>query len=107
MNSETLAYRGRTRSRTLATCLCLAVALGAGCSRTVIEAPPQDQTEVVTESPGPDFVWVGGYWGWGWWGHYTWIGGHWERPDHPHGVWVRPYWEHRGDRYVMVEGHWR
>jgi hypothetical protein len=80
---------------------------GTGCGRTVVvEAPPQEQTEVVTVAPGPDYVWIGGYWGWSW-GHYVWIAGRWERPGHPHAVWIQPRWEHRGGRYVFIKGYWR
>ncbi len=106
MNSDTLVKRGGARALACAAGLILAASLGAGCSKTVVVAPPPAQTEIVTESPGPDYVWVGGYWGWSW-GRYVWIGGHWDRPDHPHAVWVQPRWEHRGDHYVMVEGYWR
>jgi hypothetical protein len=88
----------------LAAGLVLAAA-AAGCSRTVMEAPPPAQTEVETVAPGPDYVWIGGYWDWSW-GHYAWIGGHWERPDHPRAEWIQPRWEHRGDRYVFVKGYW-
>ena len=33
-------------------------------SETVVvtEAPPAPQTEVIPVAPGPDYVWVGGYW---------------------------------------------
>jgi len=57
-------------------------------------------------SPGPDFVWVGGYWGWSG-GRHSWMAGHWERPPHVRAEWVQPRWEHRGRGYVFVRGFWR
>jgi hypothetical protein len=77
-----------------------------GCSRTIVEAPPPPQQEVVVGQPGPDYVWIGGFWGWHW-GHYSWSAGHWEKPPHVRAVWDAPRWEHRGGRYVFVEGRWR
>lgn len=71
--------------------------------------PPPPRHEVIVESsrPGPDFVWVGGYWD-GAPGHYVWTPGHWDRPPHGHGVWVGPRWEvdHDG-HYHQVKGEWR
>ncbi|MGA2017990.1 MAG: YXWGXW repeat-containing protein [Opitutaceae bacterium] len=86
--------------------LCLVGLAAAGCSRTVVEAPPPPQEEVVAACPGPDYIWIGGYWDWSW-GHYVWVGGRWERPAHVRAEWVRPRWEHRGDRYVLIKGYWR
>lgn len=106
MNSEGLASQGGAKGGLRAACFCLAVAALAGCSRTVVEAPPPAQAEVVAACPGPDYVWIGGYWDWSW-GHYVWIGGRWERPAHPRAEWIRPRWERRGERYVLVKGYWR
>jgi WXXGXW repeat (2 copies) len=106
MNSTKLPNRRPLKAWACAAGLCLAAMVGPGCSRTIVEAPPPPQTEIVTESPGADFVWIGGYWGWSW-GHYVWIGGHWERPDHPHAIWVGPNWERHGDHYEFVKGYWR
>src|SRR6185312_14069874 len=52
-------------------------------------APPPPRHEVIVASPGPDYVWVNGYWG-GEPGHYSWVGGHWDRPPHRGSVWVSP-----------------
>ena len=74
-------------------------------------APPPPRHEVVVERdrPGPDYVWMGGYWD-GAPGHYVWVNGHWDRPPHghEHGVWVAPHYERDHDgHYVRVEGRWR
>ncbi len=74
---------------------------------TYVESePPPPQTEVVVASPGPDFVWVGGYWGFNA-GRREWVRGTWQRPPHPHATWVAPRWEHHGRGYVFVRGTWR
>src|ERR1019366_4545878 len=41
-------------------------------------------------APGPDYIWVDGYWypvG----GHYKWHEGYWSRPPYPGAVWVAPH----------------
>jgi len=95
-----------TKAGVLAIGMCLAGLAVAGCSRTAVEAPPAPQEEVVAACPGPEYVWIGGYWDWSW-GHYVWVGGRWERPSYPRAEWVRPRWEHRGGHFVLIRGYWR
>jgi hypothetical protein len=80
-----------------------------GCAGPVYYAnvpPPPVRAEAIIASPGPGFVWVGGYWGWRGNAH-VWVAGSWMRPPHPHSVWVAPRWEARGGRYYFHEGRWR
>lgn len=52
-------------------------------------------------SPGPDFIWVEGYWspvG----SHYQWHDGYWSRPPYLGARWVAP--RHDGERFF--EGYW-
>lgn len=80
--------------------------VAVGGEVVVNEAPPAPYSETIIASPGPGFVWVGGYWGWagsGW----HWQGGHWARPPHGGAVWVGPRYYVRGSRHVWVHGHWR
>ena len=71
------------------------------------DAPPPPMTEtVVGVAPGPDYVWIGGYWGWDH-GHRAWVRGRWDHPPRHGAVWVTPRWEHRDGRYVFVRGYWR
>lgn len=45
--------------------------------------PPQPQTEIIIQAPGPDYVWVGGAWLWiG--NRWAWRSGYWHRPRHPY-----------------------
>ncbi len=72
-------------------------------------APPPPPREVVIERnrPGPDYVWIGGYWD-GAPGHYVWRAGRWDHPPHPHAVWSPPRWDRdRDGHYHQVRGEWR
>lgn len=71
------------------------------------DPPPLAQSEVMVESPGPDYVWVGGYWAWrpGPTPH-TWVKGHWEIPPRPHAKWEQPRWDKHGKGYIFVRGSW-
>jgi len=63
--------------------------------------PPPRVLAVVPASPGPEFIWVGGYWypvG----NHYKWHEGYWTRPPYAGAVWVAP--RHDGERFF--EGYW-
>jgi hypothetical protein len=75
---------------------------------TVDAPPPPPRAEVVVGvSPGPDYIWVGGFWD-GTPGHYVWRAGHWDRPPRPHAAWVAPHWEKDHDgHYHQVKGEWR
>jgi len=71
----------------------------------VTEAPPAPQVEVAPASPGPEYVWVGGYWSWQ--GRWVWMPGRWAlRPAH-HSVWVPGHWAARRRGWVWVQGHWQ
>jgi hypothetical protein len=69
--------------------------------------PPPDQVDVVVGvAPAPDFIWIGGFWGWGPDG-WAWHRGYWGRPPHSGAVWLRPHYAYRGGRHVWVHGGWR
>lgn len=72
----------------------------------IMEAPPQLRREHAGYRPGPDYVWIDGYWAW----HgrrYEWVPGRWDRPPHGHGKWNAPRYERRGNSYIFIEGSWR
>jgi len=63
--------------------------------------PPPRVIRVQPPRPGPEFVWVEGYWypvG----NHYKWHDGYWTRPVYPAARWVAPRYE--GGRYFA--GYW-
>jgi hypothetical protein len=74
----------------------------------VVDAPPPPPRRevIIGVSPGPDFVWVGGYWD-GAPGHYTWVGGRWDHAPRGHGQWVAPHWDRDHDgHYHQTRGEW-
>jgi hypothetical protein len=66
--------------------------------------PPPPMVRVLPPRPGPEFLWVGGYWypvGM----HYKWHAGYWTHPPYPGAYWVVP--RHDGARYFAgYWGHW-
>jgi len=63
--------------------------------------PPPRVVAVVPARPGPEFIWVEGYWypvG----GRYRWHEGYWTRPPYAGARWVGPH--HDGDRFF--ECYW-
>lgn len=68
--------------------------------------PQEDTTVVVGVPPGPDFIWVGGFWGWGP-GGWAWHRGYWGHPPHPGMRWFGPRYAYRGGRHIWVRGGWR
>ena len=63
--------------------------------------PPPRVVAVAPTRPGPEFVWVEGYWypvG----HHYKWHDGYWTVPPYERAQWVAP--RHDGDRFY--EGYW-
>src|SRR5438309_10428537 len=63
--------------------------------------PPARVVRVLPPTPGPEFMWVEGYW-YPQGRHYRWHEGYWTRPPYPGARWVRPH--HDGER--LYEGYW-
>jgi hypothetical protein len=71
------------------------------------QPPPAPLVEVVPVAPGPDFVWIGGYWGWDNGHHnYQWVRGHYDRPPAPGAAWVGPRYDRAPRGYHFSPGHW-
>jgi WXXGXW repeat (2 copies) len=66
-----------------------------------IGAPPAPRVYRVPRSPGPDYVWVEGYW-YPQGSRYMWHNGYWTRPPYEGAYWVEPYYV--GGRYFP--GQW-
>jgi hypothetical protein len=66
---------------------------------------PPPPTTVVTDpvvvSPGPDYVWVSGYWAWDGF-RWVWVSGSWVLPPYSGAVWIGGYW--RGG--IWYRGYW-
>ena len=96
------------------------IPLLSSCATYVRPVPPPLQNEIVSASPYPGAVWVGGYWVW-MHGGYVWIPGSWRSAPPPMQVeviGVAPYsgaewvpghwaWRYRYGRYVWIRGHYR
>jgi hypothetical protein len=92
------------------TSLLLAVLLLAGASASQAQVsfgirigpPPRPrEARLVPSSPGPEFVWVGGYW-YPVSHHYKWHEGYWTRPPYEGARWVEPH--HDGEQFYA--GYW-
>lgn len=69
--------------------------------------PPAPIVELRIDAPGPDFVWIAGYFRWDS-RQYVWVPGHWARRPHARAIWVPGRWVQHGRRgWYYVEGHWR
>jgi len=88
-------------------CYVSAAGPGYGAEFEVEGPPPPAQEEVVVATPGPDYVWIGGYWDWDVGvRHYVWRAGRWDHPPHPEARWVAPHYEFRGGHHYYHPGHW-
>ena len=67
-------------------------------------APPPPVVEVEPVPPGPDYVWIGGFWDWNVpQNRYVWTRGHYEH-SRPNAVWVAPHYDAAAHRFS--HGHW-
>jgi hypothetical protein len=66
-------------------------------------APPHVRIETRTVAPGPDYVWVGGFWDWQG-DQWTWVSGRWERPAERTVIWVNPRYDREDDGWRYEPG---
>jgi WXXGXW repeat (2 copies) len=91
-------------------CLCSAIptahaqlSVGIGIN---IEPPPLPIYEQ-PPIPGPDYLWVPGYWAWNEEiDDYYWVPGTWVLPPEPGLLWTPGYWAWNDDAYVFYDGYW-
>ena len=67
--------------------------------------PPALRHEHRPPSPGPDYVWVAGFWDNGG-GHWAWVPGRWDRPATTGVYWIAPRYVHSEGAYIYEPGHW-
>jgi hypothetical protein len=65
------------------------------------QPPPPERAYRVPPRPGPDYVWVEGYW-YPQGSRYLWHNGYWTRPPYGDAYWVAPYYN--SGQYFA--GHW-
>ena len=68
-------------------------------------APPHVRIETRSVAPGPDYVWVGGFWDWQG-DQWIWVPGRWDRPAERDVIWVSPRYEREEDGWRYEPGHW-
>ena len=69
--------------------------------------PPEPFYGPVGVAPGPDYVWMGGYYDLNG-SRWVWRQGHWGHPPRRGYTYVRPRWEERGHgHYRFHQGHWQ
>lgn len=78
---------------------------GFGYATVTTTRPPAPYVEIVGTAPGPQYVWVDGYW---WWNgnDYIWVRGHWGIPPGPTYVYRHGGWVYDDGSYVYVHGRW-
>ena len=69
------------------------------------KAPPRLKKEARPPRPGPNQVWIHGYWE-PRKGDWSWTPGRWEAPPHQSSKWVHPVYRNGKDGYDWEEGHW-
>ena len=72
----------------------------------VTDEPPLSPVEVIPTSPGFNYVWVGGHWGWSS-NRYLWVPGSWVVPSRGYSVWVPGRWDRDHHGWYWTSGHWR
>jgi len=64
--------------------------------------PPPRVVRVLPRQPGPDYMWIDGYW-YPDAGHYRWHAGYWTRPPYAGARWIGPH--HDGQQFFG--GYWQ
>src|SRR4051794_25974565 len=79
------------------------VSIGIGLGFPAYYGPPAPYRDRVYARPGLDYVWIGGYWGWGpAYRNYYWVPGQWVLPSYYDSYWVAP----RYDGGYYYRGYW-
>jgi hypothetical protein len=69
-------------------------------------APPAIPIYVQPPLPGPDYIWIPGYWAWDPGIGYYWVPGTWVLAPFPGALWTPGYWGWNDGVYVWYGGYW-
>jgi hypothetical protein len=69
------------------------------------EVPPPPSREQHAPPPRDGYVWGSGHWAWSG-STYYWVDGRWI-VQRRHFDWVPDVWEQAGEKWRLVQGHWR
>lgn len=72
----------------------------------VVREPPRVREEIIVVRPGPQHVWIPGYYIYRG-NDYVLVPGRWELPPAGMREWVAPRWHHEPRGWYFIEGHWR
>ena len=72
---------------------------------SVAFAPPPLPVYVQPICPGPEYIWVPGYWAYGPYGYY-WVPGTWVLAPYVGALWTPGYWGWAGTVFVWHSGYW-
>ncbi len=73
---------------------------------TVTFAPPALPIYIQPLCPGPDYIWVPGYWAWDPDIGYYWVPGTWVLAPFPGALWTPGYWAWDDGVFIWYEGYW-
>lgn len=73
---------------------------------SVTFAPPALPVYVQPLPPGPNYIWIPGYWAWDPDFGYFWVPGTWVLAPYPGWLWTPGYWAWDDGVYVFYEGYW-
>lgn len=77
-----------------------------GAVFVAVGPPAYYQDDAIGVAPGPDYVFIRGYWGWRD-DAYVWVPGRWVERPYPNAVWVQERWYHAREGWYREGGHWR
>jgi hypothetical protein len=73
---------------------------------SVTYGPPAIPIYAQPLCPGPDFIWVPGYWAWDPDFGYFWVPGMWVLAPFPGALWTPGYWAWNDGVFIWYEGYW-
>lgn len=84
-----------------------AAQLSLGISVGIHLAPPPLPVYAQPPLPGPDYIWVPGYWAWdGDFQDYYWVPGTWAMAPRPGLLWTPAWWGWSNGGYMFHSGYW-
>jgi len=104
MHSRTL--RAAFAALVLSAISLTATVCAPGVGMYVQTGPPLPPAEVIAVQPGPEYLWVPGYYDYAG-GSYVWVSGRWAVPPHGYHAWVPARWVHEDKGWRFEKGHWR
>jgi len=107
---RTLATRLKSPLIRLLFTLLLAVGIASTSEGSVFVsvaiAPPPIPVYVQPVCPGPNYIWIPGYWAWDPANGYYWVPGYWDLAPYVGALWTPGWWGFAGGVYAWHPGYW-